>query len=267
MRPGSFHILQVLLEIWLVYQQLTFHSTDCPFLHHICNLESKYNDYSLFLPPGTWVLQEQIIPLEMCGFLMWVSCSVAFINPFALWSATVPKVSHPIYTIQSLPTALSTPAILTRKLRSFYGNYLCIFAFPSSIKLLHLSTFLPFILKNQESFLLLKAKPVFEIFPYHWCWEAFAISSFLFVLYVQLLHLCWPLSFNLYTFFKLLSKEVNQQTETNWPLFTRFHRHYHSISRLPSSFKLSIEAVCKHYLQFLRCSHSCVQRYLISNPI
>ena len=49
--------------------------------------------------------------------------------------------------------------------------------------------------------------------------------------------------------------------------FTWFHRRYHPISLLPSSFRLSIAAVYIHYLQrprFRPCSAQCD---LISNPI
>lgn len=43
--------------------------------------------------------------------------------------------------MQSLPFTLSAPAVLTRKVRSFCGNYLCILAIPSSTKQQHLSPF------------------------------------------------------------------------------------------------------------------------------
>lgn len=57
----------------------------------------------------------------------------------------------------------------------------------------------------------------------------------------------------------ILQTSIQKRNSTNKTKLTSlpsgFHCHYHSISLLSNSFKVSRAAVCQHYLQFLRLSH------------
>lgn len=212
-------------------------STACP-LCYTFTLNPNYSESSSFLYPGTLsATGAKYTTLPIYGFLIWVSPSVAFTNPFPLtvvshyFKSLSLHSSHTVSPLCSLCTCY-----FKRKLRSLCGNYLCILAVLPSIRQLHLTTlFLSSNLKGSGGLPAIEGRGCVWFCSLSLMPRLLPLVIFLFVLDLQLCLLCWPLSFNLYTFFKLLSKKSKSTNKNELTsLFTRFHCCCRSIS-LPTT--------------------------------
>lgn len=134
------------------------------------------------------MLQEQNTPtLQIHGFLIWVSLSITFTNPFPL---TV--VSH---CFKSLSLHLSHTASPFRSQCTCYFKKKIevivwkLFVHPCNPLQYQMATsnniltFFPPILRDQVPLLLLKAKAVFDFIPSYWCW-GFCHSLFFFLSFI-----------------------------------------------------------------------------------